>query len=222
MRGNDLSRREREERFESLRSIGSQTGIEGKSMAGKSDEKAPRDEGLGLRMLKTRTVLVSGAVDDKLAERTIEKLLILEAENHDPIRVLITSQGGHVDSGMAIHDMLRFIESPVVTIGTGWVASIAVPILFGAPRERRYSLPHTRFLLHQPSGGAGGQATDIRIEAEEILKVRERLNALIASETGQSIERVAKDSDRNYWMDAEQAREYGLVGRVITHVSELG
>jgi ATP-dependent Clp protease protease subunit len=118
---------------------------------------------------------------------------------------------------MAIHDMLRFIESPVVTIGTGWVASIAVPILFGAPRERRYSLPHTRFLLHQPSGGAGGQATDIRIEAEEILKVRERLNALIASETGQSIERVAKDSDRNYWMDAEQAREYGLVGRVITH-----
>jgi ATP-dependent protease ClpP protease subunit len=119
MRGDDLSRREREERFESLRSIGTQTGIEGKSMAGKSDEKAPRDEGLGLRMLKTRTVLVSGAVDDKLAERTIEKLLILEAENHDPIRVLITSQGGHVDSGMAIHDMLRFIESPVVTIGTG-------------------------------------------------------------------------------------------------------
>ena len=191
-------------------------------MASKSEEKAPKDEGLGLRMLKTRTVLVSGAVDDKLAERTIEKLLILEAESHDPIRVLITSQGGHVDSGMAIHDMLRFIESPVITIGAGWVASIAVPILFGAPRERRYSLPHTRFLLHQPSGGAGGQATDIRIEAEEILKVRERLNALIAAETGQSVERVAKDSDRNYWMDAAQAKEYGLVGRVIAHAGELG
>ncbi|MBY0400696.1 ATP-dependent Clp protease proteolytic subunit [Myxococcota bacterium] len=191
-------------------------------MANKADDKAPKDEGLGLRMLKTRTVLVTGAVDDKLAERTIEKLLILEAENHDPIRVVITSQGGHVDSGMAIHDVLRFIESPVVTIGAGWVASIAVPILFGAPRERRYSLPHTRFLLHQPSGGAGGQATDIRIEAEEILKVRERLNGLIAAETGQSVERVAKDSDRNYWMDAQQALEYGLVSRVVTCVGEIG
>ena len=190
-------------------------------MAGKSEDKPPKDEGMGLRMLKTRTVLVTGPVDDKLAERTIEKLLILEAENHDPIRVLITSQGGHVDSGMAIHDMLRFIESPVVTIGVGWVASIAVPILFGATRERRYSLPHTRFLLHQPSGGAGGQATDIRIEAEEILKVRERLNALIAGETGQSVERVTKDSDRNFWMDAQQAREYGLVGRVITRTGEI-
>lgn len=191
-------------------------------MAGKSEDKPPKDEGMGLRMLKTRTVLVTGPVDDKLAERTIEKLLILEAENHDPIRVLITSQGGHVDSGMAIHDMLRFIESPVVTVGVGWVASIAVPILFGATRERRYSLPHTRFLLHQPSGGAGGQATDIRIEAEEILKVRERLNALIAGETGQSVERVTKDSDRNFWMDAQQAREYGLVGRVITRTGEVG
>ena len=190
-------------------------------MAGKSEDKPPKDEGMGLRMLKTRTVLVTGPVDDKLAERTIEKLLILEAENHDPIRVMITSQGGHVDSGMAIHDMLRFIESPVVTIGVGWVASIAVPILFGATRERRYSLPHTRFLLHQPSGGAGGQATDIRIEAEEILKVRERLNALIAGETGQSVERVTKDSDRNFWMDAQQAREYGLVGRVITRTGEI-
>ena len=147
------------------------------------DETSRREEGIGLRMLQTRTVLVSGAVNDKLAEKTIAQLLILDAENHDPIRVIITSQGGHVDSGFAIHDMLRFIESPVVTIGAGWVASIAVPILFGAPRERRYSLPHTRFLLHQPSGGAGGQASDIRIEAEEILKVRERLNQLIASES---------------------------------------
>ncbi|MEZ4278271.1 MAG: ATP-dependent Clp protease proteolytic subunit [Myxococcota bacterium] len=218
--------RERNERWDGLLPSTGQAAtagmsILGKSMAGKSEEKAPKDEGLGLRMLKTRTVLVSGAVDDKLAERTIEKLLILEAENHDPIRVMVTSQGGHVDSGMAIHDMLRFIESPVVTIGAGWVASIAVPILFGAPRERRYSLPHTRFLLHQPSGGAGGQASDIRIEAEEILKVRERLNALIAAETGQSIERVAKDSDRNYWMDAGQACAYGLVSRVVTRANEI-
>ena len=133
------------------------------------EEQAGREEGIGLRMLQTRTVLISGGVDDKLDARTIAQLLILDAENHEPIRVIVSSQGGHVDSGFAIHDMLRFIESPVTTIGAGWVASIAVPVLFGAPKERRYALPHTRFLLHQPSGGSGGQASDIRIEAEEIL-----------------------------------------------------
>ena len=190
-------------------------------MADQPDEPSAREESLGLRMLKTRTVLVSGVVDDKLAEKTIAQLLILDAESHEPIRVMITSQGGHVDSGFAIHDMLRFIESPIVTIGAGWVASIAVPILFGAPKDQRYSLPNTRFLLHQPTGGAGGQASDIRIEAEEILKVREKLNGLIAKETGQEIERVTKDSDRNFWMDAEQAKEYGLVGQVVTSATEI-
>jgi ATP-dependent Clp protease protease subunit len=190
-------------------------------MADQPEDSSPREEGLGLRMLKTRTVLVSGPVDDKLAEKTIAQLLILDAENHDPIRVMITSQGGHVDSGYAIHDILRFIESPVITIGAGWVASIAVPILFGAPKERRYSLPNTRFLLHQPTGGAGGQASDIRIEAEEILKVRGKLNGLIAAETGQDIERVTKDSDRNFWMDAEQAKEYGLIGQVVSRATEI-
>ena len=189
--------------------------------ADEGEGKGEAPDNLGLRMLKTRTVLVSGGVDDKLAEKVMSQLLILDADNHDPIRVMITSQGGHVDSGFAIHDMLRFIESPVITIGAGWVASIAVPILFGAPKERRFSLPHTRFLLHQPSGGAGGQATDIRIEAEEILKVRERLNALIAAETGQDVEKVTRDSDRNFWMDAEQAKEYGLVGEVIANASDL-
>jgi ATP-dependent Clp protease protease subunit len=185
------------------------------------NEKTGAAESIGLRMLQTRTVLVSGQIDEKLAEKTMMQLLILDAENHDLIRVMITSQGGHVDSGFAIHDMLRFIESPITTIGAGWVASIAVPILFGAPKERRFSLPHTRFLLHQPTGGAGGQASDIRIEAEEILKVRGRLNGLIASETGQDVERVTKDSDRNFWMDAEQAQAYGLVVQVVTSVTEI-
>jgi ATP-dependent Clp protease protease subunit len=192
---------------------------------GKDEETLRVDreaEGIGLRMLEARTILVSGSIDDKVAARTVAQLLILDADNHDPIRVIITSQGGHVDSGFAIHDVMRFVESPITTIGAGWVASIAVPILFGAPKERRYSLPHTRFLLHQPSGGSGGQASDIRIEAEEILKVRDRLNALIADETGQSVERVAKDSDRNFWMNAEEASEYGLVGKVIKSASELG
>lgn len=189
---------------------------------GEQEDQANRDQSIGMRMLQTRTVVVSGAIDDKVAARTISQLLILDAENHESIRVMITSQGGHVDSGFAIHDMLRFVESPIVTIGAGWVASIAVPILFGAPKGRRYSLPNTRFLLHQPSGGAGGQASDIRIEAEEILKVRERLNQMIADETGQPLERIAKDSDRNFWMDAKQALAYGLVDEVITSVTELG
>ena len=190
-------------------------------LTAEAESKEDRDESMGLRMLKTRTVLVSGGVDDKLAEKVMAQLLILDADSHEPIRVMITSQGGHVDSGFAIHDMLHFIESPVITIGAGWVASIAVPILMGAPKDKRYSLPNTRFLLHQPSGGAGGQASDIRIEAEEILKVRERLNQLIADETGQTVEKVTNDSDRNFWMDAEQAKEYGLVGGVISTAAEL-
>ncbi len=191
-------------------------------LQGHQEDQTGREESIGLRMLQTRTVLVSGGVDDKIAARTIAQLLILDSVSLEPIRVIVSSQGGHVDSGFAIHDMLRFIESPVTTIGAGWVASIAVPVLFGAPKERRYALPHTRFLLHQPSGGSGGQASDIRIEAEEILKVRERLNNLIAMETGQPVEQVAKDSDRNFWMDAEQAQAYGLVDQVITRASEIG
>jgi len=181
-----------------------------------------REEGLAARMLETRTVLVAGQVDEKLAERVISQLLILNAVNHDPIRLVITSQGGHVDSGFAIHDMMKFIESPVLTLGAGWVASIGVPILLGAEKDCRYSLPNTRFLLHQPSGGAGGQASDIRIAAEEILKLRERINQLIAGETGQSAEQVESDSDRNFWMNAEEALEYGLVAKIVASSAEIG
>ncbi|MDG2335306.1 MAG: ATP-dependent Clp protease proteolytic subunit [Myxococcota bacterium] len=181
-----------------------------------------REEGLAARMLETRTVLVGGQVDEKLAERTISQLLILNAINHDPIRVIITSQGGHVDSGFAIHDMMKFIESPIITLGAGWVASIGVPILLGAEKDCRYSLPNTRFLLHQPSGGAGGQASDIRIAAEEILKLRERINRMIAGETGQSVEQVENDSDRNFWMNAEEALEYGLIAKIVNGAGEIG
>jgi len=193
----------------------------GRAMADDESPERRGDDGLVARMLATRTVLVSGEVNEKLAERVMGQVLVLDAESHDPIRVIVTSQGGHVDSGFAIHDLLRYVASPIRTIGAGWVASIGVPIMLAAPREHRYSLPNTRFLLHQPSGGAGGQASDIRIAAEEILKLRERINQLIAHETGQTPERVATDSDRNYWMDAARALEYGLVGRVITRASEV-
>jgi ATP-dependent Clp protease protease subunit len=181
-----------------------------------------KDDGLVSRMLATRTVLVSGEVNEKLAEKVISQLLILNGVNHDPIRVVITTQGGHVDSGFAVHDMLKFIESPILTIGAGWVASIGVPILLGAEKDSRYSLPNTRFLLHQPHGGAGGQATDIRIAAEEILKLRERINQMVARETGQTVEKITHDSDRNFWMSAEEALEYGLISKLIQSSSEIG
>ena len=181
----------------------------------------PGAEAVMTRMLGIRTILVSGQIDQDVAERAISQALILDAASHDPIRVIITSQGGHVDSGYAIHDVLRYIDSPVVTVGAGWVASIAVPILLSAEKKNRYSLPNTRFLLHQPSGGAGGQASDIRIVAEEILKLRQRLNELISSETGKSIEQVAEDSDRDFWMTAQEALEYGLVSKIIKSQQEI-
>ncbi len=176
---------------------------------------------LGGRLLKTRTVLVSGEVDQELAQQVISQLLILDADSDAPIRVFITSQGGHVDSGYAIHDVMRFLRSRVMTIGAGWVASIAVPILFGADKKDRFSLPNTRFLIHQPSGGAGGQLADLRIEAQEIIKIREKINQMIATETGQSVEKVAHDSDRNFWMSPEEALEYGLIAKIIRNASEL-
>jgi ATP-dependent Clp protease protease subunit len=182
----------------------------------------PQQEGFGQKLLKSRTVLLTGEVDQELAERIMAQLMILDADSHDPIRMIITSQGGHVDSGFAIHDMMRFVESDIHAIGAGWVASIAVPILFGAKKEHRMALPNTRFLLHQPSGGAGGQLQDIRIEAQEMLKIREHLNQLIADETGQPIERIRKDSDRNYWMSADEAKEYGIITKVVSAVSDVG
>lgn len=188
----------------------------------KKDDDDKKDDGLGNLILKARTVLVNGQVDQDLAQKVISQLIALDADNHDPIKVIITSPGGHVDSGYAILDVMKFIESPVITIGAGWVASIAVPIFFGAPKESRYSLPGTRYLIHQPSGGAGGQASDIRIEAQEILKIRKRINELISRETGQTEEKVAKDSERNFWMSAEEALEYGLVTKIVSSASEIG
>ena len=182
---------------------------------------AARPSSVADRLIKSRTVMLSGEVDQDLAERIIAELLILDAESHDPIRMIITSQGGHVDSGFAIHDTIRFIGSDVIAIGAGWVASIAVPIMFGAKKEHRFALPHTRFLLHQPSGGAGGVLQDIRIEAQELLKIRERLYEMIAEETGQTVDKIRKDSDRNFWMNSEEAKEYGIISKIISTISDL-
>lgn len=189
------------------------------------DEKEGKSEkgfeGLAVKLLKTRMILIHGAIDEDLAARVITETLVLDAENHDPIKVLVTTPGGMVDVGFAIHDIFRFVASPVYTIGAGFVASMGVPIMLSAPKERRFALPNTRFMMHQPSTGAAGQASDIRITAQEILKVRERLNQLISEETGQPIEKVAQDSDRDYWIDADEAVKYGLITKVVHSATEL-
>ena len=183
---------------------------------------APVNE-LEHRLLNQRKVLIFGAIDDKLARDVTGRLLALAGRSAAPIDVFINSPGGHVESGDTIHDMIRFVDAqaPVRVIGTGWVASAGALIFLAGAKDRRFCLPHTRFLLHQPMGGVRGPAVDIDIEAREIVKMRERLNRLIARETGQSYEKVAADTDRNYWMGAEEAIAYGMVARVITSAADL-
>ena len=187
--------------------------------AAKKDAPEKMEEQL---LFKSRFVMVFGEIDDKMALATCRRLLALSQESDAPITLLISSPGGHVESGDAIHDMIRFVRAPVTTVGTGWVASAGTHIYLAAPKERRLALPNTRFMIHQPAGGAGGQASDIAIQAKEILRTRARIAAVIAKETGQPLERVAIDIERDFWMSAQEAIEYGLVSRVVDKQSELG
>ncbi len=171
---------------------------------------------------KSRYVMVFGEIDDKMAHATCRRLLALAADSDAPITLLISSPGGHVESGDAIHDMIRFIKAPVTTVGTGWVASAGAHIYLAPPKERRVCLPNTRFMIHQPAGGAGGQASDIAIQAREILKTRERIAQVIATQTGKPLDTVVTDMERDYWMSAEEAIAYGIVSRVIRTQAELG
>ncbi|MCA9977904.1 MAG: ATP-dependent Clp protease proteolytic subunit, partial [Anaerolineales bacterium] len=173
------------------------------------------------RLFETRTLTIFGEINMTLAQDVVQKLLILDAESDDPIKIFINSPGGHVESGDTIFDMIRFVKSPVKVIGTGWVASAGALIYAAADVENRYSLPNTRLLLHQPMGGARGQAADIAIEAEEILKMRKRLNETFAAQTGQPLEKVEHDTDRNFWMSAQEAINYGLVGKIIQSIEEV-
>ncbi len=173
------------------------------------------------RLFEARTVVITGEVNQKLAASVMSQLLALTSESNDDITIFVNSQGGHVESGDTIHDMIRFVEPRVRMVGTGWVASAGALIYVSVPKEDRFSLPNTRFLLHQPSGGAGGAASDIEIEAREILKMRDRLNKVFARETGQTLERIEEDTRRNFWLDAEAAVDYGLVGTIIQKQSEI-
>jgi ATP-dependent Clp protease protease subunit len=189
----------------------------------KKDEKAESivPSPVGQALYKARTILIFGEINDKIAERVTAQLLAFSAEGEADIKVIVSSPGGHVESGDVIHDMIQFVKPRVIMIGSGWVASAGAHIFLGAKKENRYCLPNTRFMLHQPLGGVRGQASDIQIEAEEIIKMRKRINVIIARETGQPLEKVDIDTDRNFWMGPKDAKEYGIVTHIIDNIAQI-
>lgn len=172
-------------------------------------------------LFDARVVMLTGEVNDVQARRVTERLFALASQNAEPITFVISSPGGHVESGDMIHDVIKFINAPVRMLGTGWVASAGALIYAAAKRENRYCLPNTRFLLHEPRGGIGGMASDVEIQAREILRMRERLNRIFAEATGQPIDKIKRDVDRDYWMLADEAKAYGLVGKIVNSQNEM-
>ncbi len=185
------------------------------------DKEAEKGGFVENHLMKTRQVLICESIDQKMAKRTIAQLLALAAESSDDITLFLNSQGGHVEAGDSIHDIIKFIEPKVRIIGTGWVASAGTHIFLAAEKENRLCLPNTRFLIHQPSGGVGGKVTDIAIQAEQIEIMRKRLARIIAEASGQPLKRVMQDIDRDHWMDTKEALEYGILGRVINSYQDL-
>ncbi|MGL6209261.1 MAG: ATP-dependent Clp protease proteolytic subunit [Paracoccaceae bacterium] len=189
------------------------------------DTRAQKDDGprgaIDQLFFKSRSVIITGEINDKVAARAVTHLLALSEESDDPINLYISSPGGHVESGDMVHDMIKFIRPKVRTIGSGWVSSAGALIFVGAEKEDRYCLPNTRFLLHQPSGGIGGTASDMVIQARQIEIMRDRFHRLFATATGQTPERIAKDTARDFWMTTEEALDYGLVGSVISAMTSL-
>ena len=174
------------------------------------------------KLFKSRSISIFGQISEKIARSVTEQLLALSTESDDPITIYISSPGGHVESGDVVYDMIKFIKPKVRVVGTGWVASAATNIYLAAKKENRFSLPNTRYLVHQPSGGSQGDATDIKIQAEQIMKTKTRINKIISDETGRPIDQVEKDTDRDYWMSADEAIEYGIVSKIISSIKELG
>lgn len=181
----------------------------------------PEGDKIGKLYFKSRTVIVAGGINDKLAQRTVAHLLALAEESDKPINMLISSPGGHVESGDMIHDVIKFIRPTVRTIGSGWVASAGALIFVAAKKENRYCLPNTRFLIHQPSGGIGGTSSDMMIQAEQVRLMRDRLNQIFAEATGQKVERIEKDTQRDFWLNTKEALDYGLLGQIIRTVDDL-
>ena len=185
------------------------------------DLKLPVMHFMDEKLFKSRSISIFGQINEKTARAVTEQLLALSAENDEPITIYISSPGGHVESGDVIYDMIKFIKPVVRVVGTGWVASAATNIYLAAKKENRYSLPNTRYLVHQPSGGSQGDATDIKIQMEQIIKTKARINKIISEETGRPLEQVEKDTDRDYWMSVDEAIEYGIVSKVITSINDV-
>ena len=185
------------------------------------ENRSPTMSFMDEKLFKSRSISIFGQISEKIARSVTEQLLALSTESDDPITIYISSPGGHVESGDVIYDMIKFIKPKVRVVGTGWVASAATNIYLAAKRENRFSLPNTRYLVHQPSGGSQGDATDIKIQAEQILKTKTRINKIISDETGRSINKVEQDTDRDYWMSADEAIEYGIVSKIISSIKEL-
>ena len=186
------------------------------------EERQQGEESPLLRQfLKTRTVLLTGEINKTLAERVVRQVLLLEQESDEPIKVFIDSPGGDADAGFAILDMMRFVRPPIKMIGMGLVASAGAIVLLAAPREQRFALPNSRYLIHQPMAGFRGVGTEIEIHAKEIDLMRRKMNDLISQETGKPVAEVEQDTDRDYWMGAEEALAYGLVGSIIHSQDDL-
>jgi ATP-dependent Clp protease, protease subunit len=187
----------------------------------KQEKKEQIPDPLMEKFLKTRQILLSGEINKELAEKIVRQLLILESDNNKPVYIFIDSPGGDVDAGYAIFDMIRFIDAPVFLVGMGLVASAAALVLLAVPKERRIGLPNSHYLIHQPMSGMKGVATEIEIHAQELAKTRAKINKLISEETGKPFEQVAKDTDRDYWLNAEEAQIYGLINKIVGRRSDL-
>lgn len=185
------------------------------------EQKLPSMNFMDEKLFKSRSISIFGQIDEKMARSVTEQLLALSADSDEPVTIYVSSPGGHVESGDVIYDMIKFIKPTVRVVGTGWVASAATNIYLAAKKENRFSLPNTRYLVHQPSGGSQGSATDIQIQMDEIVKTKARINKIIADETGRPLEQVEKDTDRDYWMSVDEAIDYGIVSKVINSVTEL-
>ena len=185
------------------------------------DEKSQSGGKAEQLFFKSRNVIITGEINNKLAERTVKQLLALAEDSDDPINLYISSPGGHVESGDMVHDMIKFIKPTVRTIGSGWVASAGALIFVGAQKKNRFCLPNTRFLLHEPRGGIGGTATDMFIQAEQIRIMRERFHRIFADATGQKPEKIAEDTERDFWLNTKEAIDYGLLGKVINSADDL-
>jgi len=187
----------------------------------KKEEKVEEPDMLMQKMLKTRTILLSGEINKALAEKVIKQLLLLEADGDEPIKVFIDSPGGDANAGYAIFDMIRFVKPMVYTIGMGLVASAGALVLLAAPKDRRLAFANSSYMIHQPLSGIRGVATEIEIHAKELEKLRVKLNKLISEETGNDIKQVELDTDRDYWMNADEALNYKLVSKIVVNRSEM-